>query len=64
MAERNGFIWLFFGNSSLPEEERAPIPSATHQDAAGQWQQPLYGEVELDVGHFAAFENASDMSHM
>lgn len=63
VAEKDGFIWLYFGNNSLPEDERPPIPTAPQQ-LEGSWLAPSFGEVALDLGHFPVFENAIDMAHM
>ena len=62
IEERGGFIWLFFGDKSLPAEERPPIPFTPELEAPG-WH-AVYGEIEFDCGHWAVFENAIDMAHI
>lgn len=37
MAEKGGFIWLFYGPASLPEEQRPPIPFTSELGEQRDW---------------------------
>jgi phenylpropionate dioxygenase-like ring-hydroxylating dioxygenase large terminal subunit len=50
VEERGGFIWLFWGDKSLPADERPPIPWAP-QLADPSWH-AVYGEIEFECGHW------------
>lgn len=43
IEEKGGFVWLFFGSASLPQEERPPIPHCEELDDP-KWK-AVYGEV-------------------
>eukprot|EP00775_Hariotina_reticulata_P003369 gene3369-3644_t len=62
VEERGGFVWLFYGEKSLPAEERPPIPF-TPELADPAWR-AVYGEIEFNCGHWGVFENAIDMAHI
>jgi phenylpropionate dioxygenase-like ring-hydroxylating dioxygenase large terminal subunit len=62
VEEKGGFVWLFFGSTSLPPEERPPIPYVPELDDPG-WK-PVYEEMEFECNHFGVFENAIDMAHI
>ena len=47
---QGGFIWLFYGPKSLPEEERPPIPYVPELDDP-TWQ-PVYGDIEFECNHW------------
>lgn len=47
---QGGFIWLFYGPKSLPEEERPPIPYVPELDDPS-WQ-PVYGDIEFECNHW------------
>jgi phenylpropionate dioxygenase-like ring-hydroxylating dioxygenase large terminal subunit len=32
IAEQGGFVWLFYGSSAIPQEERPPIPYVPELD--------------------------------
>ena len=49
-AVQGGFIWLFYGPKSLPEEERPPIPYVPELDDP-TWQ-PVYGSIEFECNHW------------
>ncbi|CAK0786996.1 hypothetical protein CVIRNUC_010212 [Coccomyxa viridis] len=62
VKEKGGFIWLFYGPKTLPEEERPPIPYVPELDDP-TWQ-PVYGDIEFECNHWSVFENAIDMAHI
>ncbi|KAF5837114.1 hypothetical protein DUNSADRAFT_4837 [Dunaliella salina] len=62
VEEKGGFVWLFFGSSSLPPEERPPIPFVPELEDP-RWQ-PVFGELEFDAPHWSVFDNAIDMAHI
>ncbi|KAL4444862.1 hypothetical protein ABPG77_003912 [Micractinium sp. CCAP 211/92] len=62
VAEKGGFIWLFYGPASLPEEQRPPIPFTPELEDP-EWQ-VVYGEVEFEAGHASVFDNATDFCHI
>lgn len=62
IVERGGFVWLFYGSSSLPMEERPPIPMMPELEDP-EWH-PIYGEFEFDAPHWTVFQNAIDMAHI
>lgn len=62
VEERGGFIWLFWGDKSLPADERPPIPWAPELEDPS-WK-AVYGEIEFECGHWGVFENAIDMAHI
>lgn len=62
VAEKGGFIWLFYGSPSLPEEQRPPIPFTPELEDP-EWQ-VVYGEVEFEAGHASVFDNATDFAHI
>ena len=35
VAEKGGFVWLFYGEPSFPADERPPIPYTSELDAPG-----------------------------
>jgi len=59
---QGGFIWLFYGSKSLPEDERPPIPFVEELEDPS-WK-PVYGEIEFECNHWSVFENAIDMAHI
>lgn len=50
MGAQGGFIWLFYGPKTLPEEERPPIPYVPELDDPN-WQ-PVYGDIEFECNHW------------
>lgn len=62
VKEKGGFVWLFFGDESLPDDARPPIPWVQELDDK-EWK-AVYGEIEFDCSHFPVFENAIDMAHI
>lgn len=50
VEERSGFIWLFWGDKSLPADERPPIPWAAELEDPS-WK-AVYGEIEFECGHW------------
>ncbi|KAJ9516641.1 hypothetical protein QJQ45_015191 [Haematococcus lacustris] len=62
VEERGGFIWLFFGSSSMPAEERPPIPVIPELESS-QWQ-AVYGEMEFEAPHWNVYDNALDFAHI
>ena len=62
VEEKGGFIWLFYGSKSLPEDARPPIPYCPELDDP-TWK-PVYEEIEFDANHFGVFENAIDIAHI
>jgi len=62
IVEKGGFIWLFYGPSSLPMEERPPIPIMPELEDPN-WH-PVFGEFEFDAPHWTVFQNAIDMAHI
>jgi len=50
VEERGGFIWLFWGDKSLPADERPPIPWAPELEDPS-WK-AVYGEIEFECGHW------------
>ena len=59
---QGGFIWLFYGSTDMPEDERPPIPYVPELEDPS-WR-PVYGEIEFDCSHWGVFENAIDMAHI
>ena len=43
-------MWLWYGDSGLPADERPPIPSTPELEAPG-WR-AVYGELEFDAPHW------------
>lgn len=62
VEERGGFVWLFFGDKSLPADARPPIPICEELEDPN-WR-AVYGELEFDAEHHSTFENAIDMAHI
>ncbi|KAL4425964.1 hypothetical protein ABPG75_009980 [Micractinium tetrahymenae] len=62
IQEKGGFIWLFYGPPSMPEEQRPPIPFTPELEDP-EWQ-VVYGEVEFDAAHASVFDNATDFAHI
>ena len=58
---QGGFIWLFYG-STLPKDERPPIPFVPELEDPS-WK-PVYGEIQFECNHWSVFENAIDMAHI
>ena len=54
---QGGFVWLFYGSSQLPVDERPPIPYCPELDDPS-WR-PVYGEIVFDCPHWSVFENVS-----
>lgn len=50
VEECGGFIWLFWGDRSLPADERPPIPFAPELEDP-TWK-AVYGEIEFECGHW------------
>lgn len=50
VEERGGFIWLFWGDKQLPEDERPPIPFTPELEDPS-WK-AVYGEIEFECGHW------------
>lgn len=64
VEERGGFIWLWYGSSTVPRDLRPPIPAANVPELEDPSWKAVYGEIEFDCGAFAVFENAIDMAHI
>ena len=62
VAEKGGFVWLFYGAASLPVDERPPIPFVPELEDPS-WK-AVYGEIEFECDHWGVFENAIDMAHV
>eukprot|EP00210_Caulerpa_lentillifera_P009418 g8979.t1 len=65
VEELGGFVWLFYEHPfgpKLPVEERPPIPYTPEFDHPN-WR-ASYSEIEFDCGHWAVFENATDLAHI
>jgi len=62
VEEKGGFVWLFFGSSAMPPEERPPIPFVPELEDPG-WQ-PVFGELAFNAPHWSVFDNAIDMAHI
>jgi phenylpropionate dioxygenase-like ring-hydroxylating dioxygenase large terminal subunit len=62
VVEKGGFVWLFYGSSTLPIDERPPIPIVPELEDS-TWK-PVYGEIEFNCNHWSVFENAIDMAHI
>lgn len=61
-VEKGGFIWIFYGSSALPVDERPPIPFVDELDDR-DWR-AAYGSIEFDCSHDVVFENAIDVAHI
>ncbi|KAK3247277.1 hypothetical protein CYMTET_43220 [Cymbomonas tetramitiformis] len=62
IEERGGFVWLFWGSKSMPEDARPPIPLVPELEDP-QWS-ASYGEFEFNAPYMPVFENAIDMAHI
>jgi len=63
VREQAGFVWLFYGDSALPEDVRPPVPSIPEFDERSGWV-ASYGEFTFSAPHQAVFENAIDFAHI
>lgn len=65
VVEQGGFVWVFFGDPALPEDERPPVPASLIPELSDpeNWQ-PAFGELEFESPHFPVFENALDFAHV
>ena len=60
VTERGGFVWLFYGDASMPQAERPPVPADAFPelDPGSGWH-AVYGEMEWTCNHALVFENAA-----
>lgn len=68
VEEKSGFVWLFYGSTDIPRENRPKIPDIDEFDQVDSYGQRVwataYGEIEIDAPHFNVFDNAIDISHI
>jgi len=62
VEEKGGFVWLYFGSSEMPAEERPPIPYIPEMDDPN-WR-AVYAEMEFEAPHWNVFDNALDLAHI
>ena len=64
VEERGGYIWLWYGNTSMPRDTRPPIPADYVTELEDPNWKAVHGEISFDCNHSGVFENALDMAHI